>query len=163
AGYGALTFLAGWSVTWRPLDPLGLWAAAAFGFLFAALYPLTQIYQMEEDKRHGVRTFAMFLGRQASLWLALGTTLAGFACLIMVWMEPLERAAGLGAVRWTASTDLPAGGLVLLLVPLALWLRALLPYLLAPARPCGQSAMYAALTAWAATDLLVAFRGLFFY
>ena len=54
-GFGAITPFAMWMVTDQPLDlPRGL-ALFAFCPLFAALYPLTQLYQLEDDARRGDR------------------------------------------------------------------------------------------------------------
>jgi 1,4-dihydroxy-2-naphthoate octaprenyltransferase len=54
-------------------DPV-LWLGAAIAALMTtSLYPLTQIYQIEEDARRGDRTFAVAFGPRAcfrlSLWL----------------------------------------------------------------------------------------------
>ena len=43
----------------------------AFCPLFAALYPLTQLYQLEEDTRRGDRTLACVLGVRRSLTAAV--------------------------------------------------------------------------------------------
>jgi lycopene elongase/hydratase (dihydrobisanhydrobacterioruberin-forming) len=54
--------------------PVELWAALAllaFCPLFAALYPLTQLYQYEEDRARGDRTLALVLGMRMSLLLAI--------------------------------------------------------------------------------------------
>ena len=44
--------------------------------LFASLYPLTQLYQFEEDRQRGDRTLALILGMRRSLQLAVAAALA---------------------------------------------------------------------------------------
>ena len=50
-GFGALTPYAGWALTQLPLSRAGAWALGGFAPLFAALYPLTQLYQLERGSR----------------------------------------------------------------------------------------------------------------
>ncbi|HEX7090403.1 MAG TPA: UbiA family prenyltransferase [Longimicrobiales bacterium] len=140
-GFGTLTPLAGWALTGRPLEPWALLVMLAFCPLFAALYPLTQLYQYEEDRRRGDRTLALVLGMRRSLRVALLATLAAFALFFL--------AAALGAAGWRW---------LLLALPLAAWLAVLVPWLrnhatMQPAQH--QRGMYAALRAWAVTDLAV--------
>jgi 4-hydroxybenzoate polyprenyltransferase len=52
-GFGTLTPFAGWAATGRPLDVGHGLILLAFCPLFAALYPLTQLYQFDEDRRRG--------------------------------------------------------------------------------------------------------------
>ena len=66
-GFGTLTPYAGWAATGRPLEPAHAIVLLAFCPLFAALYPLTQLYQFEEDQRRGDRTLALILGMSRSL------------------------------------------------------------------------------------------------
>ena len=75
-GFGTLTPYAGWAATGIPLGPVGRLVLLGFCPLFAALYPLTQIYQFEEDARRGDRTLARTLGVRASLLIAIAATLA---------------------------------------------------------------------------------------
>jgi len=148
-GFGALTPYAGWATTGRPLDRPALLVFAAFAPLFAALYPLTQIYQFEEDRRRGDRTLALMLGERPSLLLAIGAAVIAFVLFGMAgagrgWLPP---AIGDG---WR-------GGL--LLAAFGAWMAVLLPWLvrcrtMTPAQH--QRGMYAALGAWAVTDIAVA-------
>lgn len=101
-------FLAGWLAS-RPAGlPLfaprfWLMAAAAAGTTLA-LYPLTQVYQLEEDARRGDRTLAMVLGPAGSFTFALVVlVIAGLAgVLAMIVMarsgDGVVLAAGYGAV-----------------------------------------------------------------
>lgn len=138
-GFGTLTPFAGWAATGRPLDAGHALVLLAFCPLFAGLYPLTQLYQLEEDRRRGDRTLALMLGMRASLGAAIACTALAFA--VFGW------AAVLLQVRaW------------LLAVPLVAWLAVLVPwYRQREALPAAahQRGMYRALAAWAATDLAV--------
>lgn len=145
-GFGAVTPIAGWLASGLPLRRPETIAILAFAPLFGALYPLTQLYQLEEDRRRGDRTFASLLGLRSSLAVAIGAVLAAFAAFAVAgslsgWQE------GRG-IRWT-----------LLAIALACWLCLLVPWFhrahaLPPA--AHQRGMYLALGAWAVTDLAVA-------
>jgi 4-hydroxybenzoate polyprenyltransferase len=117
----------------------------AFCPLFAALYPLTQIYQLEEDHRRGDRTLALMLGVRRSLLVSLGAAGVAFALLALAGAR-----AGWGMQdvrRW-----LP------LVVSAVAWGLVLVSWLL---RQGGMKArdhqrgMYQALGAWALTDVAV--------
>ena len=138
-GFGTLTPYAAWAATGRPLDFGHSLVLLAFCPLFAGLYPLTQLYQFDEDRRRGDRTLALILGMRASLIVAVACTLLAFGML--AWAAILLKADG----RW-------------LIAPLVLWLAVLLPWLArhaswTPAEH--QRGMYRALTAWAVTDVIV--------
>jgi 4-hydroxybenzoate polyprenyltransferase len=138
-GFGTLTPFAAWAATGRPLDLGHGLVLLAFCPLFAGLYPLTQLYQLDEDRRRGDRTLALILGMRRSLDVALGCILLAFALF-----------------GWAAVT-LRVGGL-LLLIPLAAWLWVAVPWRLgynAWTAAQHQQAMYRALGAWALTDLVV--------
>src|SRR5207244_7462587 len=111
-GFGSLTPYAAWAATGRPLDVGHGLVLLAFCPLFAGLYPLTQLYQFDEDRRRGDRTLALILGMRASLWVATLCTLLTFAMF-----------AG-------AMVLLPTGakGFALVL-PLLLWSAVVLPWL----------------------------------
>jgi 4-hydroxybenzoate polyprenyltransferase len=83
-GQGALGALAGIvSVDdARPGADLGYGVAAAAAIV-GALYPLTQVFQIEEDARRGDRTVAMMLGRRGTPRAAAALFAAG--CAVMVW------------------------------------------------------------------------------
>ena len=138
-GFGTLTPYAGWATTGMPVDTSHALVLLAFCPLFAALYPLTQLYQTEEDSRRGDRTFALVLGTRRSLDLAFAAVLVAFVLFFAA-----------------ASKDLPS--LALLAGALAAWLAVLLPWRRAWSGMTArqhQRGMYLALGAWAVTDLVV--------
>lgn len=146
-GFGTLTPYAGWASTGIPLSTHGLVVLLAFCPLFAALYPLTQLYQFEEDQRRGDRTLALRLGMRRSLDLAIGMTLVAFAMLAWAGLLAGWNARGSDLWRWSV-----------LVASLVAWLLVLLPWRSGFSRwkpERHQRGMYHALAAWAATDLVV--------
>jgi len=137
-GFGTLTALAGWTLSGAPAPAWALALMIGFAPLFAALYPLTQLYQLEEDRARGDRTLALVIGIRASLLFAIGMTLIAFGLFI----------AGLLAG--------PAGSFwPIALAPLAAWLILLLRWLANHPRmtpPEHKRGMYQALRAWAFTN-----------
>ena len=141
-GFGTLTPYAGWAATGRPVDTAGALVLWAFCPLFAALYPLTQLYQWEEDARRGDRTLVIMIGRTRSLTIAIAATLLSFGLL--------GAAAAISHARWWQ--------VLAILVSLAAWLAILLPWRRdAETRSASQDqrGFYAALGAWALTDVCV--------
>src|SRR5256886_8394946 len=137
-GFGTLTPFAAWAATGRPLDAGHALVLLGFCPLFAGLYPLTQLYQMEEDRRRGDRTLALLLGLRASLGVALACTALAFALFG-------GAAAVVGVQAWQ------------LVVPLVAWLAGLVPwYRRRGTLPAAghQRGMYRALAAGAITDLV---------
>jgi 4-hydroxybenzoate polyprenyltransferase len=159
-GFGTFTPYAGWAATGRPLDlPHGL-VLLAFCPLFAALYPLTQLYQFEEDRRRGDRTLAIILGMRRSLGVAIGCTLVAFALFAAGAVRLDEPGCPGGAGRPACGPEPWQWGA--LAVALAAWLWVLVPWWRHHERWSSgqhQRGMYAALGAWAVTDaaVLVAF------
>ncbi|MEO8138423.1 MAG: UbiA family prenyltransferase [Gemmatimonadota bacterium] len=146
-GFGTLTPYAGFALTGRALDlPHGL-VLLAFCPLFASLYPLTQLYQFEEDSRRGDRTLALILGMRRSLLVAIAAAIVAFAMFAVA-----GRLSGWGVqdgdlLRWCG-----------LLVAAGAWVWVLLPWLARHERMTEsehQAGMYAGLGAWAITDLVV--------
>ncbi len=149
-GFGTLTPYAGWAATGVPLDPARGLALIAFCPLFAALYPLTQIYQLEEDTRRGDRTLATVLGVSGSLHAATAALVVAFALFAGAGVAA---GWGLGPRAWHWPV---------LVLALTSWLAVLLPWRRDAGRldaPGHQRGMYRALGAWAVTDfaVLVAF------
>ncbi len=141
-GFGTFTPYAGWAATGRPLDLVHGLVLLGFCPLFASLYPLTQIYQFDEDRRRGDRTLALILGMRASLAVAIG------ACLVSFGLFAAGAARrGLEAWRWLG-----------LAVALAAWLVVLVPWYRrrdAMTAAEHQRGFYLALSAWAVTDVSV--------
>ena len=136
-GFGLLTPLAGWGLTGRPLTFPFVSIVIGFAFLFAALYPLTQIYQIEEDRARGDRTLVIKLGEALSLGLALAMALTAHTCF------------GLGLQRDLRNP-------LFLALSLAAWVIVLLPWFLSwrswtPRQH--EAGMYRGLAAWAITDV----------
>ena len=141
-GFGTLTPYAGWAVTGRPLTAAAAWVLGGFCPLFAALYPLTQLYQMDEDRARGDRTLALVVGVRASLVLSLAFATIAFACFAAG-----ARLAGAGASGWFSLGTAGAAWLAVL----GRWLarhRAMAP-------AAHKRGMYLALGAWALTDAAV--------
>ncbi len=136
-GFGMLTPLAGWALTGRPFTAGILAVSLAFASLFAALYPMTQIYQVDEDRQRGDRTLVIRLGIGSSLGLATGSML--LAHLGFAWGAWLLHRAPWG-----------------MLVSLGAWLAVLIPWMARGrhwSRDQHEAGMYRGLVAWAVTDL----------
>ena len=136
-GFGLLTPLAGWALTGRPFTRAILWAALGFAFLFASLYPMTQIYQVAEDSRRQDRTLVIQVGVGRSLALSLWAALAAHGCFLV----------GILARGRTPWSILPS---------LLVWAAVLIPWLRGWRTwtdPQHEQGMYRGLGAWAVTDL----------
>jgi 4-hydroxybenzoate polyprenyltransferase len=144
-GFGTLTPYAAWAATGLPVEPTRGLVLLGFCPLFAALYPLTQIYQIEEDSRRGDRTLARTLGLRLSLLAAAGATLLAFALFSAAGVL-----SGWGPGEWWRwlALGLCAGAWCMVLLP---WLRRYQGMTAAG----HQRGMYHALGAWAVTDLAV--------
>jgi 4-hydroxybenzoate polyprenyltransferase len=144
-GFGTLTPYAGWASTGLPLDPARGLVLLAFCPLFAALYPLTQIYQFEEDARRGDLTLARMLGVRSSLLVSCGGVVLAFALFVLAGLKTGWE--GLEVARWSG-----------LLIAALAWSAVLLPWLVrhrSMQEPDHQRGMYYALSAWALTDIVV--------
>ena len=145
-GYGAGTTAAG-LLAGRAALPAGLpdpgpapWLfGLGFALLFGSFYPLTQLYQAEDDRARGDRTLSTRLGATGALELSLGLGLAALAAL-----QAALVVGGRGQHRW-----LPAAALFLWLVHLGRW-RTRAEGLDAAAHERG---MYRALGLWAVIDV----------
>jgi 4-hydroxybenzoate polyprenyltransferase len=144
-GFGTLTPYAGWAATGLPLGSVGRLILLGFCPLFAALYPLTQIYQLEEDARRGDRTFALWLGMRRSLLVALGAAVLAFGFFTLAALRSRWDAPDYW--RWTLLA-LAAVAWGVVLVP---WLQRFSHMTIRE----HQGGMYRALLAWAVTDLAV--------
>src|SRR5690349_25042047 len=111
-----------------------------FVCLFGSLYPLTQIYQFDEDSSRGDRTLARILGVRTSLVISAGAATLAFAAfsygLLLAGPTVMSR------------TALGAAG--------AVWAIVLGDWILRQGRMTSaqhQRGMYRALGAWALTDV----------
>jgi 4-hydroxybenzoate polyprenyltransferase len=147
AGFGTLTPYAGWAATGLPLHAAPGVVLLGFCPLFAALYPLTQIYQFEEDRRRGDRTLALTLGVKRSLLVSLAAAVAGHSLFSLAgWLAGWS---GDDTWRW-----------ILLALSGATWGMLLLNWIRrhdSMGEREHQRGMYQALAAWALTDLIVVF------
>ncbi|KJR42209.1 UbiA prenyltransferase [Candidatus Magnetoovum chiemensis] len=133
-GYGALTTYAGWACVSDRLDLFIVLICVGYMFLFASLYPLTQIYQYEEDLAKNDKTFSIALGPLWSLRFAFLMMLCAFAVFFYVSL-------------------VNDGTAYLFIPPLILWLTVLAPWLILGRAYAEKKGMYRALWAWAFTDI----------
>jgi 4-hydroxybenzoate polyprenyltransferase len=146
-GFGTLTPYAGYAATGIPVQPAHWLVLLAFCPLFASLYPLTQLYQFEEDSRRGDRTLALLLGMRRSLEVAITAALVAFSLFgVAGWQAGWQMADG-GWLRW-AGLLLAAGCWGLVLLPWWRNHRQMTPNQ-------HQRGMYGGLAAWAVTDVVV--------
>ena len=145
AGYGALTFAAGALATGStPEAPAGLGSAivclsVGFAVLFAAFYPMTQIYQVPEDRARGDRTLVVRLGARRALILSLGALAAACACGVLACLQR-------GVEPW---------GTVSVIGVFAAWMLFTFDWLRRGEEYPAQKGMYRALKLWAVTDIVV--------
>jgi 4-hydroxybenzoate polyprenyltransferase len=135
-GYGALSVLAGWGAVRGGAPPFILFIAAGFAALFACMYPLTQVYQYDDDRAKGDRTFTVLLGPARAVRCAAAALLGAFALF-----------AAAGGFRPLAMAALAPA--------LAAWLVVMVPWLLRWRGYPEKRGMYRALWAWALTDAAV--------
>ena len=87
-GQGAMAFLAAWAAVrgevasaWSLDGALGAVTAV---LLILALYPLTQLYQIDEDAARGDRTAAVAWGPRRCFELSIASTLLGGAAMVVL-------------------------------------------------------------------------------
>jgi 4-hydroxybenzoate polyprenyltransferase len=87
-GQGVLAYLGAWAATRGEVASVlsldGVVGALAATLMILALYPLTQVYQVDEDVARGDRTLAAIWGPRRCFSFALGCTLTGGACMLVV-------------------------------------------------------------------------------
>jgi 4-hydroxybenzoate polyprenyltransferase len=135
-GYGVLTLYGGWAALGRALNQTIALVLAGFFCLAAAAYPLTQIYQYDEDVARGDRTLVIALGKRNALRWSIAFVLLSFGFL--------------GAAAWH---DHRTAASLFLLVAFVTWPLVLIPWNARPDVYPEQKGMYRALSAWALTDL----------
>lgn len=140
-GFGSLTIFAGWAALGKPAGAPVVAVAAGFFFLFAGFYPLTQLYQMDEDRSRGDSTLALALGKKNALRFATAAVCTAFVFFL--------------GQAWVGYRNLRAAPLV---VAFALWLLLLIPWWRRTAslsRASEQRGFYQALWIWAITDIAI--------
>jgi len=140
-GYGGLTFYAGWAALNRPLDSTIINVVLGFAFLFAGFYPLTQIYQMEEDHRRGDTTLALRLNKRNALRFASGAVAIAFVFFV-----------GETAVRYF---DIRSLGILISLVLWAIFLIHWNTNYAVVDNGYEKKGFYRALWIWAVTDISI--------
>ena len=115
-GQGVLAYLGAWAAVrgevGSVLGPTGLLGAVAATLLILALYPLTQLYQVDEDARRGDRTIAVVWGPARCFAFAVVCSVLGGLAMLGVLAQRFGRLdallVGLGllgqvaAVGWWA-------------------------------------------------------------
>jgi len=135
-GYGSLTCIAGYLAVRNVLESSVVLVAIGFFFLFSALYPLTQIYQTEEDRRKGDRTLTVIIGEKRALLFSLATAIVAFVFFFWAILKG----------------DMGIGALVLALAAV-IWFGMLIHWIYRWPDYDDESGMYRALWAWALTDI----------
>jgi 4-hydroxybenzoate polyprenyltransferase len=147
-GYGGCTTISGLMVGQVIMDSsstvpdsAGWLLVAGFALLFGSFYPLTQIYQIETDRKRGDVTLAADLGTRTSLTLAIALGIAGGSFLLA--------AARMWNDNGTIGPLLPLSGAI------AVWIVMLFVWYLKEAgmnASAHEKGMYRALAIWAAID-----------
>jgi 4-hydroxybenzoate polyprenyltransferase len=122
-------------------DHAGWSLIIGFGLLFGSLYPLTQIYQINSDRKRGDLTLASALGRRTSLKLAIVLGMSAGSFLMAT------------AVQWNESTTI--GPVLPLLGAIAAWIVMLLVWHDRAEKMddvAHEKGMYRALALWAVID-----------
>ena len=118
-GQGLLAGLGGWVSAypqWVPPNALAWLGIVAVALITTGFYPITQIYQVDEDLARGDLTFAAWAGPRGTFAFAISTL--GLAALLLIWVMAQELGAwqalivalcyiGLlvAIIRWSLSYD----------------------------------------------------------
>jgi 1,4-dihydroxy-2-naphthoate octaprenyltransferase len=91
-GQGGIGFGAGWVSAATPPPALfssreGMLGMAAAILLTTGFYPLSQLYQIDEDRQRGDFTFAVVYGPRTSFRFSLACLIAGGLCIVLVVLE----------------------------------------------------------------------------
>jgi 1,4-dihydroxy-2-naphthoate octaprenyltransferase len=115
-GQGVLAFVAGWVGSGATLaelaGPIGILGVIAATLIILGLYPLSQLYQVDEDRARGDRTVAVAWGTRRCFVVSLACTAVGGIAMLLVigglYGRPDAILVGLGllaqllAVAWWA-------------------------------------------------------------
>ncbi len=86
-GQGMLAGLGGWVSAypqWVSPDALAWLGIVAVALITTGFYPITQIYQVDEDLARGDLTFAAWAGPRGTFAFAIGTL--GCAAVLLIWV-----------------------------------------------------------------------------
>lgn len=140
-GYGAFTAMAGWFTVGASFDHRDALIFVGFAFLFAAVYPMTQFYQREEDRASGARTLVLVLGdRNAMLFIHGAILLAIASWAIAAWARMLTPLAL--AAEW-----------FFIAIPSILWLAFAAHWWATFPRYNHKRGFYGSMVLWALTDV----------
>jgi 4-hydroxybenzoate polyprenyltransferase len=96
---------AGWLFArqdWTTLfSPTALLALLSASLVITGFYPLTQLYQREQDRKQGVISFAVYAGK-ACFPLAIGCLLSAAGLMAVLSWQTLGRAAAVAAAAGPA-------------------------------------------------------------
>ncbi len=116
-GQGVLAFVAGWVGAGAMLaelaGPVGLLGIAAATLIILGLYPLGQLYQVDEDRARGDRTVAVAWGSGRCFAVSLACTAVGGVAMLLV----------VGGLYGRADAILIGLGLLAQLLAVAWWAR----------------------------------------
>ena len=131
-GQGIVAYVAGWvasgGILAKMLEPVALAGALGGAAIVSAIYPLTQIYQLEDDRRRADMTLARWLGTKNSFLYTMLVLAVGGGCIGFVfWEKGFRLQSGLLAAYFLAiliylaklSNDLPR------LVPVEIYRRVM--------------------------------------
>jgi 4-hydroxybenzoate polyprenyltransferase len=150
-GYGALTALAGWLAVADPPRGADWMIFAGFAFLFAAVYPMTQFYQKEEDLRKAARTLVLVLGDTHSmLFIHLSLACATASWLIAALGRQIALVNPLSPLGWSC-----------LAFQAVLWFLFAAHWWITFPRYPHQKGLYRAMALWAVSNiaLVISFSG----
>lgn len=138
-GYGALTYFGGWVLMVDKPTVISLLLSFGFGLLFASFYPLTQIYQYDDDRKNKDQTLTVFLGKRNALYFSLIFNILSF--IIFLTAIIIQQ---INFMKYT-----------LLLLPFFLWMVILCPWIQKMDSYNEKKGMYRALNVWGITDICV--------
>ena len=142
-GYGGFTMFAGYAAVSDTIDTTIITYTIGFACLLASLYPVTQIYQYEEDKRNGDRTFTVVLGKKMALYISFTMSIVAHIIFIGILLPNKGICAFIILISF-----------LVWFIILFLWIRNVNDYQ-------EKKGMYRILWAWALTDISIVSLRLF--
>lgn len=68
----------------------GFWALLAAGFQVAAIYPISQIFQHESDRKDGVKSLSISLGYEGTFLFTAALYSIGLVCYFLFWQHSFD-------------------------------------------------------------------------